>query len=376
MSSKISNTKELIKENGLDALFVTGQENVTYLTGFKGLSQGEREGFLFITKYHSYLLTFPTYYGLYCQGKGEMDTLNITTDKKLHHHLTEIIQREKISLIGVEKEHLTLSEFSSLKRKIGMFQATPPSRLISLKPKVKLIQTENIIEKLRSVKDGDEIASIRKAANITDQAYQFIRTKIRPRISEKTLALELEFFLKKNADDTAFSPIVAFNAGSAIPHYLPSNDQRLKTNSLILLDFGAKVDGYCSDMTRVIFFCSPTNELVNIYNTVLEAQKLALKNLKPGEKCAEIDIIAKNYIRSKDYPQYPHGLGHGVGLAIHEAPRLKKDSKDLLKENMVVTVEPGIYIEGKYGIRIEDLVVLTHTGVEVLTKSSKEITVI
>ncbi|OGG20494.1 hypothetical protein A3D03_03485, partial [Candidatus Gottesmanbacteria bacterium RIFCSPHIGHO2_02_FULL_40_13] len=274
--------------------------------------------------------------------------------------LTEIIKREKINKIGFEKDNLTVSEYESLKTKLPSF----------------LTPTENIVEEERLTKDNDEITKIKSAAKMTDMAFEYIKEKIKKGVSEKDLALELEFFLKKNAGDIAFPPIVAYDENAAIPHYLSSNDQRLTTNSLILLDFGAKVEGYCADMTRVVFFGSPDNNQVKIYNTVYKAQELALKKIKSGLKTAEIDKVAREYIKSAGFPEYPHGLGHGVGLAIHEAPRLKPESLEVLKENMVVTVEPGIYLEGNCGVRIEDLVVLTKEGCEILSKSSKDITIL
>ncbi len=358
--NKIVKIRKKLAGLTLDALFISNQYNVSYLTGFAGLSPNEREGFLFVTQNLAYLLTFPTYFGLFKKGGNGFTSLNITREIRMSDHLTEIIKREKINKIGFEKDNLTVSEYESLKTKL-------PS---SLSP------TENIVEEERLTKDNDEITKIKSAAKMTDMAFEYIKEKIKKGVSEKDLALELEFFLKKNAGDIAFPPIVAYDENAAIPHYLSSNDQRLTTNSLILLDFGAKVEGYCADMTRVVFFGSPNNNRVKIYNTVLKSQELALKKIKSGLKTAEIDKVAREYIKSAGFPEYPHGLGHGVGLAIHEAPRLKPESTEVLKENMVVTVEPGIYLEGNCGVRIEDLVVLTKEGCEILSKSSKDITIL
>ncbi len=365
MSKRIEKIRIAIKKLKLDALFVTDQHNVTYLTNFAGLSPNEREGFLLITKLHAYLLTFPTYFGLYKKGTADFQTLNITQTKKLSDHLSEIICREKINNLGFEKENLTVSELDSLKNK-----------LLKRSDLKGLIPTQGIVENLRQIKDEIEIANIKKAAEITDQAFAFIRNKITKGISEKNLAVEIEYFIKRHAQDVAFSPIVAYDANAAIPHYLPSHNSQLTTHNLILLDFGAKVNGYCADMTRVIFFGKPKDKQIKAYQTVLSAQKIVLLKLKAGLKCQEVDKLAKKIITAKGYPEYQHGLGHGVGLAIHEAPKLKFKSKEILQENMVVTVEPGIYLPDDYGIRIEDLVVLRKDGIEILSKSSKEITVI
>ncbi|MBI4990903.1 aminopeptidase P family protein [Candidatus Gottesmanbacteria bacterium] len=351
MIKRIEKVRNVIKKQNLDALFVTDQYNVTYLTNFAGLSPNEREGFLLITKKHAFLLTFPTYFGLYKEGGAGFATLNITHAKRLTDHLAEIIRREKIKSVGFEKENLTIAELESL-TKTG-------SDLTGFKG---LTPTNGIVEKLRVTKDTNELEYIKKAAAFTDLAFDFIKTKIKRGITEKELALELEFFLKQRADDIAFSPIVAFNENAAIPHYLPSPFSQLTNHNLILLDFGAKVGGYCSDMTRVIFFGKPKAGLAKAYQSVLAAQKLALKILKTGLVCGAIDKSIKKILTSQGYPRYEHGLGHGVGLAIHEAPRLKIGSKEKLAENMVVTVEPGIYMEGKYGIRtpklLKELIIL------------------
>lgn len=358
--NKIGKIRNKLAELRLDATFISNQYNVSYLTGFNGLSPNEREGFLFITRNLAYFLTFPTYFGLFKNGGDGFACLNITRQMRMSDHLSGIIKREGINKIGFEKDNLTVSEHESLKLKLSAI-FSPIS---------------NIVEEERIIKDGEEITKIKNAAKATDKAFKFIKKKIKKGISEKELALELEFFLKKTAGDIAFLPIVAFDKNAAIPHYLPSKDQQLMTNSLILLDFGAKVNGYCADMTRVVFFGKPKAEYLKIYNTVLTSQEKALSVIKSGIATHDVDKVARNHIKESGFPEYPHGLGHGVGLAIHEAPRLKPESTEVLKENMVVTVEPGIYIDGECGVRIEDLVVLTSDGCEILSKSGKEITIL
>lgn len=384
MTGRIFTLQQRLKEYRIDSFFISNQYNVSYLTGFTGLAPNEREGFLFVTKTHAYLLTFPTYFGLFQDGEADFETRCITATKRLTHHLAEIIESENLKMIGYEPENLTVSELESLESKL----------------KVKLTKTARLVESLRLIKDSMELKSIKRAAEITDSAFEFIKTKLKSGTTERSLAFELEFFLKKYAGDIAFPPIVAFGKNAAIPHYLPDNREsrlsgihdavnysppaggsytasgHITNNNLILLDFGAKVDGYCADMTRVLFFGNPKDEIKRIYQTVLEAQEKALTAIKPGAITASIDKVTREYIIKNGYPEYPHGLGHGVGLAIHEAPRLKSDSTEILQEGMVVTVEPGIYLPGNCGVRIEDLVVLNNTGCEVLSKSSKEITVL
>lgn len=360
MHSRLELLRQQLSQNNIDSLFISNQYNVSYLTGFSGLSPDEREGFFFLTKTSAYLLTFPTYFGMFNKNNAGYSPCNITADKSISHHLSGIIKRDKVKSIGFEKTNLTLAEYESLKKKIP----------------AKWIETEGLVEKLRVIKDTNEIESIRKAAKITDQAFEFIKRKIKKGMTEKDIALYIEFFLKKNADGIAFTPIVAFDNNAAIPHYIPSNNQQLTTNNLILLDFGAKVSGYCADMTRVIFFGKPSSQQIKIYNTILHSQEHALNALKAGTAGGDIDYVARKYIVSQGYPAYPHGLGHGVGLSIHEAPRLKKESNDLLEKNMIITVEPGIYLEDNCGVRIEDLVLIKEDNFEILSKSDKNITII
>lgn len=368
--SRIKSVRARLQELNLDSLFITSQTNVSYLTHFTGLAPSEREGFFFITQRSAKLLTFPTYFGLYKDGGMEFDTLNITREKRLSDYLSDIIKKEKVKKIGFEKENLTVFELESLKNKFQPKADRPRAEKISF------VGTTGIVEKLRIIKDDEELENIKKAAGVTDRAFEYIKSKIQKGIAEKELALELEYFIKKHADDVAFAPIVAFNENAAIPHYIPTNSQQLTTNNLVLLDFGAKVGGYCADMTRVIFFGTPKNNWGRIYETVLTAQQKALESLKVDIAAGIPDKLAREYIKSQGFPDYPHGLGHGVGLAIHEAPRLRFDSKEILAENMVVTVEPGIYLPGEGGVRIEDLVVLKKNGIEILSKSSKELLIV
>lgn len=357
---RLEQIREKLSRTHLDALFVTNQQNVTYLTGFTGLSPHEREGFLLITRKNAYLLTFPTYFGLYKQGGEGFRTLSITAQQRLTDHLNMMCNTEQVKTLGVEKENLTLSEYAGLKSKVPLL----------------LRETEGFVEEFRLVKDEHEIAKIRKAAEITDQTFIAVQKEIKQGVSERTLALFIEHFIKERTQDIAFPPIVAFGKNAAIPHYMPNNKEHITKNTLILLDFGAKVDGYCSDMTRVVFYKTPSDKEVKVYTTVCTAQKNALAILKAGIPAYEADRIARTYIIDAGFAEYPHSLGHGVGLAIHEAPRLKAGLTDILQEGMVVTVEPGIYLEDTCGVRIEDLVVLRKDGVEILSKSSKDVIVL
>ncbi|OGG20378.1 hypothetical protein A3D03_06040 [Candidatus Gottesmanbacteria bacterium RIFCSPHIGHO2_02_FULL_40_13] len=346
--------EKILGQLKIGALLITDRTNIKYLTGFSGVSTKEREVFAVVTVNNTYLLTYPVSLQEIMPKKTSYQTLLITPDQKLNQHLLKILGQEKIDSLGFEKDDLSVGEYE----------------LWSEKVKTNWIPTRGIIENLRMIKTSEEINKIKKAATLTDKAFAFLKSKIRKGASEKSLALELEFFIKKNGGELAFPSIIAFNSHSSLPHHQPI-DIRLEGNSLILIDLGAKVEGYCADMARVLFYGAPDSRQVKIYETVLSAQKLALAQLKIGLPTSQSDQTAREVIKSEGYPEYPHGLGHGVGLDIHEAPRLRHDSLEILQENMAVTVEPGIYLEGFCGIRIEDLVVLKKSGLDILSRSPK-----
>ena len=228
----------------------------------------------------------------------------------------------------------------------------------------------------RVIKTPREISKIKKACNLGDKVFDYILRKIHLGITEKELAQEINSLIKNYKSKPSFPTIVAFGENSANIHNIPT-DNKLAKNQIILLDFGTKIDGYCSDMTRTIFFGKPTEKQKKMYVTVLKAQSLAIKTIKNKHlskkpiKAFDIDKIARNYITSHDYESFKHGLGHGIGKKVHEAFRISPKSKNLLKEGMIFSIEPGIYIPNFGGVRIEDLVVLEKSGPRILTHSPK-----
>jgi Xaa-Pro aminopeptidase len=218
---------------------------------------------------------------------------------------------------------------------------------------------------------------MQEAADLADQTFTYILTKLKPGVSENEIALEMEIYMRKHgATSSSFDTIVASGERSALPHGVAS-DRLLQANEFVKLDFGAYYHGYCSDLTRTVVLGKPTERHKQIYDTVLEAQLLALEKLKPGMTGREVDAIARNVITKAGYgDHFGHGTGHGLGMEIHEAPRLSLLSDTVLEPGMVVTVEPGIYIPGFGGVRIEDDVVITENGIRILTKSSKDFTVV
>lgn len=397
MNSRLFKIKDELKRQKVDAALVSSIPNITYLTGFSGFSKEEREALLFITPDKQYILTDKRYRDeisniiysssdpappesreVYKKNRSrQARAINIfqlevvSSSIPFKMALEKLIKKHKIKKLGIEDNDLKVSEYITLKK---IFKTK--SALISFK-----------ISENRSIKEQSEIDAIEKACELTDKTFEYILTKIKSGITEKELAFEIEFFIKKNGGDLAFSPIVAFGKNSAIPHHKTANavlcPERAKRveGQIILFDFGAKIDNYCSDMTRVVFLGKATDEQKKVYQIVLDAQKRAIEIFNDRSyilnhqlKSAEVDKVAHDYIRSKGYgDNIFHSLGHGVGLEIHESPHLSSKSKEILKPGMVFTIEPGVYLPEKFGVRIEDTVVLGNNGLRILTKSKKQL---
>lgn len=344
---------------------VSSAVNINYLTSYSGFSEKERETFLVILKNQQYILTDGRYTQIAKTLIPDFKLIEISPKNSAKKIIKDLMLKYKIKKLGIEEDDLKVSEYKNL---LKHYNNT---------------YHYSGVNALRSVKNRDEISKIENACKITDRTFDYILKKIKTGVSEKEIAHKIKLFIRKQGADISFSPIVAYGINSALPHHQPS-DKRLTINDrIVLLDFGTKLDNYCSDMTRTVFFGSANAELKKMHETVLNAQKEAieylLKVLRAGPLqgsdplAKKIDRIAREYIISKGYPTIPHSLGHGVGLEIHESPHLSPTSKDVLRIGMVFSIEPGIYIPAVGGIRIEDLVVLEESGPRILTYSKKEL---
>ena len=237
-----------------------------------------------------------------------------------------------------------------------------------------LVETENMIEKQRMVKDEEEIENIQKACKITDECYTYILNYIKPGMTEKQIAREIDEYYYKNSDGIAFDTIVASGENSSKPHAVPS-DRKIEKIDIITIDMGCKINGYCSDMTRTFFVGEVPSHIKPIYELVLKNQEQVLNDMRENSNTKQMTKMVDNDFRLHNHDLI-HALGHGVGLEIHEVPVLSCNSESILKENMVVTDEPGIYIAGQFGVRIEDTVLITKGGCEALTKSPKKYVII
>lgn len=301
-------------------------------------------------------LTDSRYYDAACDQMTGTQIEKI--ESKAVETTAERIDEMGFARVGIDKGNVTLSTFEKLTDEL-----TGPD----------LVPVDGPISKIREVKDPGEIDLHRKAAEIADDTFAYLMDYVKPGMTEKEIAVELEFFMRRQgAEAVSFDPIVALGENSALPHATPG-DKEVQDGEILLIDMGAKFNGYCSDMTRTVFIGEPTKKMKDIYDIVLQAQKAGLEALQPGESTKEVDRVARDVIEEHGYGEnFGHGLGHSVGLEIHENPRLAKTDDSVLKENMVVTVEPGIYLPGWGGIRIEDMVYITENGYEFFSRSPKK----
>lgn len=362
--TRIKELQEMLSDFEIDALLITSTYNIAYLSGIHAFSIEEREARILVTKQNVYLFTDARYTEMVKEQAPFVKLCEIENSNPLLKQLKAILKSENVKELGFEEENITYKEASDLEEKLQ---------------EVEFIPTQNIVEELREIKDNDEVSKIKQACALTDRGFKFILPLLKPGVSELEIKTKLENLIRLEGGDLAFESIVAFGKNAAIPHHL-SNDQRLTANDIVLLDFGAKVNGYCADMTRTVFISKPNEKFKKMYNTTLEAQNIAINYLKTHtekkfetKKSAE---LANNHLKIKGFKPVPHGLGHGVGLQVHESPSISPYSKENLKPGMIVTVEPGVYVPNLGGIRIEDVVLITPDGIELLTKSPKGLTVL
>lgn len=342
---------------GIDGAIISSAHNRRYLTGFPSSA-----GIVLITRQASYFLTDFRYIEAARRVVRDMDCIEYT---KQSDTLNELAAKHGLRRIAAEDEGLTCYE-------LMRFQAA----LDGLDFQGKIL--DDLLKELRLVKMQAEIGRIKQAQALTDYGFEYILSRIKEGRTERDIALELEFEIRRQgAEAVAFDFIVVSGANSALPHGVPS-DKPLERGDFVTMDFGAVVDGWHSDMTRTVAVGTCCEEQKRVYNIVLSAQQAVLDKLKSGIYCVEGDAAARDIITGAGYGNcFGHGTGHGVGVEIHEAPRLSPSAGDeKLKTGSIVTVEPGIYVTGRFGVRIEDMVCITENGCDNLTKSPKELIII
>ncbi len=360
MNQRTTKLLDLITKQGMDGIIIVNPSNRRYLSYFTGSA-----GVLYISPKRQVLLTDFRYIEQASKQCPDYEIINHQA-KGIPTLLREFMDQDGVKSIAIESDSVTYAQYEEYKKAFG---------------DIIIKGTQSVVEGLRQIKDPEEIENLKKAEAIGDMAFtniiRFIKENIAKGVTENQIALALEVNMRENgAQGTSFNSIVAAGSKSSLPHAVPG-DVVLKDGDFVVMDFGCIYNGYCSDMTRTIVIGEPSPKHLEIYNTVLLANEEALKAIKPGKTGKEIDAIARDIIKDKGYGDYfGHGLGHSVGLDIHENPRLATTDDTKLEPGMVVTVEPGIYIPDFGGVRIEDLVVVTEDGIKNLTFSPKELIVI
>ena len=352
MNKKMQWLRNKMLSLNLQGMIISNPVNIRYLTNIKA------EGILLVTRKENIFLT---------DGRYIEDVHNTLTlfDEIVVYDIRGLSLEDYENFfmfcenVGFEENYVTYGKYKEYMHKYKINN---------------LVETENMIEKQRQIKDEEELENIKKACQITDECYTYILNYIKPGMTEKQIAREIDDYYYKHAEGTSFETIVASGENSSKPHAVPT-DRKIQNVDIITIDMGCKVNGYCSDMTRTFFVGEVPSHIKPIYELVLKNQEQVLRDLRENSNTKQIAKMVDNDFRLHNYDLI-HALGHGVGLDIHEAPVLGINSESVLKENMVVTNEPGIYVTGQFGVRIEDTVLITKGGCEALTKSPKKYVII
>jgi Xaa-Pro aminopeptidase len=356
MSTRADRLVAHLGDAGADAILVTNLVNVGYLTGFTGSNA--------IALIGSDVRAFATDFRYVEQAAGEVDASfdRLPPSQDLLEAITEALPAGELRL-GFEEAHLSVREHARLRERL-------PDR-------VELVGLKGPVENLRAVKASEEVAAIRAATELADEAFAQLVSQGLVGHSERELAITLEFEMRRlGAERPSFEAIIAAGPHGALPHARP-RDVEITSGQLVVIDWGAQLAGYCSDCTRTLAAGSVDHRGAETYQLVLDAQLKGVQAIAAGAAAREVDAVARQVIDSQGHGEhFGHGLGHGVGLEVHEAPRLAQRSDAVLEPGNVITVEPGVYLPGELGVRIEDLVVVTGTGHEILTGLSKELAVI
>ena len=346
MANRIRQLRSVFARNNIDCLLVPSDVNITYLTGFPA-----SESWLLVCPRRAFYLTDFRY--ILEAKKG----LKAVTVKRYTRSIIELLyqcaREQKCRNLGVDERHITHAQYIQLRQRC---------------PKgVRLVKANGLVEHFREVKDAGEIEKVKKALKVHKQAQHYLRRIVRPKISEREVLLKLENFVKARGAGFSFKPIVASGPNSCYPHARVSG-RKIRNNEPVLIDMGIDVEGYKSDLTRMFFLGKIPNLVTQVNAHVFCAQRIAIDRIRPGVPVAEVDGAARNYLTKNGLGKYfGHALGHGVGLEVHEAPRLAGNNAADLRPGMIITVEPAVYIPGKFGIRIEDMVLVTKKGCTILS---------
>jgi len=352
MLTRLARLRRLVAGEGLNGFLISNLSNLRWLCGFTGSN-----GMMLVTRKRA---CFYTDFRYQEQTRTEVKGCRKRVLARDLYTGFPVQDCQGLRRLGIESAHLSVAQFRALRRQLK----TP-----------KLVPTRDLVLELRRTKEPSEARRIQAAQAVVDRVFSAVLGLIRPGVTERDLALEIEFRFRA-AGDVAFPSIVASGPNSAKPHAGASR-RRLRRGDAITFDIGCRLDGYCSDMTRTVFLGRPASDLRDIYSAVLEAQQRALEVVGPGVPCKFVDLAARDHLTGLGYGHYfGHSLGHGVGLDVHEQPGLGRTSTQTLEPGDILTVEPGVYVPGLGGVRIEDMVLVTRTGCRNLTASPKKLLIL
>lgn len=355
VAPRLAAIRQRMAEEGLDAFYTQYSINRRYLTGFSGSA-----GIVVVGPTEAWLLVDFRYVE---QAKAQAPEFVQYKMDDPTESLAKLLKENNLKRVGFEAEHISVHKFNELREKI---------------PGVEWVPTEKWVERVRGVKDQTELATMQQAIDLADAAFTHILEYLRPGRTEKEVAIEIESYMRRHgAEGPSFATIVASGPNGALPHAVPT-DRQLAVGDLVTMDFGCFVDGYASDMTRTVAIGSADERTRELYALVLAAQEAGIAAVRSGLRGKEVDAVARKVIADAGYgDHFGHGLGHGVGLEVHEEfPRLSVRGEVVLEASMVCSVEPGVYIPGWGGIRIEDLVVVESDGCRVLSRSPKQLIIV
>lgn len=342
----------------IDAALITFEPNLFYLTGFPS-----SEGMLVVLRDKAYLLTDFRYAEA---AESRVTNCEVVCTRRHSEMAQELLKKHGAKGVLLEYDTLYLSQARVLEKRLAEIDATA----------VEDSTLDTLLREMRSIKTPQELQKIRDAQKITDDSFAHILKFIKPGVTEREIAVEIEFFMRRQgAEGVAFDSIVVSGKNGSLCHGVPS-DKRLESGDFITMDIGAKLNGYCSDMTRTVALGQVSEEQRHVYDLVLKGQLAAIDAAKPGVLCGDVDKAARDILEAEYPGTFGHSTGHAVGVEIHEWPYFRAGSKDTAKPGMLMTVEPGIYLAGKFGVRIEDMIVITEKGCEDLTHSPKELMIL
>ena len=356
IAHRLQKLRQQLLERSLDAIIITQPENCRYVSGFTGSSGSA--GTLLISHDSAILATDFIHFE---QAKQEAPDFDIVITGNHAQRFAVLLSRQRIEKLGFEANFLCFADYQRLAEEASNMHSG-------------IVATTGIVELIRAVKEEDELAFLEKAAGLADGAVGHIMAEIHPGMTEKEAAWSMERYLReRNSEPVPFDIIVASGPNAALPHAKPT-ERTISNSEPIVIDLGARVNGYSSDLSRTLCLGDQGDTFPKIYNLVLQAQLSAISNLEVGMTCSQVDSLARTLIEQGGYQEaFGHGLGHGVGLAVHEEPRLAPNSSSTIMENMVFTIEPAIYLSGWGGVRIEDMVLVEKGKARLLTKTPRNV---